>query len=35
MGGLPAATYRWRVRAWNDEGYGDWSEYAPTFTIIE
>jgi hypothetical protein len=32
-GGLHSATYRWRVRAWNDEGYGDWSDYAPEFVI--
>ena len=32
-GGLHSATYRWRIQAWNDEGYGDWSDYAPEFTI--
>jgi len=32
-GGMHSLTYRWRVRAWNDDGYGDWSDYAPEFTI--
>lgn len=32
-GGVHSGTYRWRVRAWNDEGYGSWSDYAPEFTI--
>lgn len=33
QGGLKSATYRWRVRAWNDDGFGEWSDYSAPFVI--